>query len=263
MQQRNCQRLQPLSNNPEGAPGSSLQAIKAQQRAREESEKIRLKRVKGAIVLVLQFLLDQGYTGALQTLQQESHVSLQQFCPADNIDLFTIITEYEQYFEFRFNRRPKLFRVIEGAHDFLTEAYKGECMAVRRQQRSASSGTPQRRTAASVNPDRVNYANVAQLGNAPPSGVQEMQRPTGKAPAIARGLALAPKPCTPPSPQRIRGSNQKKSVGNANKPIAVEGTRVDVVPDPQDKNRLSDADEDMFFGRALKPLPTFFYCGAT
>ncbi|ESL06047.1 katanin [Trypanosoma rangeli SC58] len=256
MQQRNFQRLQPLSNNPEGAPGSSLQAIKAQHKAREEDEKIRLKRVKGAIVLVLQFLLDRGYTGALQMLQQESHVSLQQFCPADNIDLLTIITEYEHYFEFRFNRRVKLFRAIEGAQDVLTETYKGECMAVRCR-RTASSGTPQMRPAASVNPDKVNYATVAELGSAPPSGVQETQRFAGKPSPIARGLALASKSCPPHSPQLPRGTNQKKSAWNANGPIAVEGTRVDVVRDSQDKGLLSDADDDVFFGRALKPLPTF------
>ncbi|RNF04509.1 katanin [Trypanosoma rangeli] len=246
-----------MSNNPESTPGSSLQAIKAQHKAREEDEKIRLKRVKGAIVLVLQFLFDRGYTGALQMLQQESHVSLQQVCPADNIDLLTIITEYEHYFEFRFNRRVKLFRAVEGAQDVLTEPYKGECMAVRCR-RTASSGTPQMQSAASVNPDKVNYTTVTELGNAPPSGVQETQRSTGKPPTIARGLALASKSCPSHSPQPSRGNNQKKLAWNANGNIAVEGTRVDVVHDSQGKSLLSDADEDVFFGRALKPLPTFF-----
>ncbi|PBJ71019.1 katanin [Trypanosoma cruzi cruzi] len=256
MQQRNPQRLQPLSNNPDGAPGSSLQAIKVQQKAREEEERIRLKRVKGAIVLVLQFLLDQGYTGTLQTLQQESHVSLQHFCPADNVDLLSIITEYEQYFEFRFNRRVKLFRAVEGAQDVWREAQNGECVAVRRQ-RTDSPGAPARRAAAHANNNKVNYANVANLGSAPPGGLQETQRPGGQPPKIARGLALAQRPPTPLTPQRLRNKNQKKLAGNGAGLMAVEGMRVDVVPDPQGNNNGIEEDEDMFFGRALKPLPSF------
>ncbi|CCD14217.1 unnamed protein product, partial [Trypanosoma congolense IL3000] len=126
-------RLQPLSNDPAIAAGSSLQHIKIQQKVREDNEKTRLRRVKGAVVLISQFLLDQGYTSTLQMLQQESGVSLQKFLPADNIDLLSIIMEYEQYFEFRFNRHPKLFRAREESEEASAEYHGGaEHPSVRR-----------------------------------------------------------------------------------------------------------------------------------
>ncbi|KEG13617.1 putative katanin [Trypanosoma grayi] len=264
MQHKNNLRLQPLSNDTEGAPGSSLQAIKLQQKAREEDERVRLKRVKGALVLILQFLLDQGYTGALQMLQQESRVALQQFCPADNIDLLAIIAEYEQYFEFRFNRRPKLFRVVDGGQDVTTEVQSGECMAVRRRP-NGSAGARQRRLPGNVNLSKVNYANAANLGgDAPPNNVQETQRPPGASPGLARGLALAQKPSTPPSPQRLRPPKKKPVGTDVGGMMGVAGLRLDVV-DPRSPDVVRDGaaaagaanDEDVFFGRGLKPLPRF------
>ncbi|GET86946.1 katanin-like protein [Leishmania tarentolae] len=109
--------LQPLSNTAAPAPGSSLAHIKTQQLAREEEEKLRARRVKGVIVLVEQFLLEQGYHQALQALQQESRISLTQFTAADNIDLLSVVQEYEEYYAFKCQRAPKLYRARGGSVD--------------------------------------------------------------------------------------------------------------------------------------------------
>ncbi|TPP45181.1 ATPase associated with various cellular activities (AAA) family protein [Leishmania donovani] len=100
--------LQPLSSTAAPAPGSSLAHMKAQQLAREEEEKLRARRVKGVIVLVEQFLLEQGYQQTLQALQQESRISLTQFSAADNIDLLSVVQDYEEYYAFKCQRAPKL-----------------------------------------------------------------------------------------------------------------------------------------------------------
>ncbi|KAH9600225.1 AAA ATPase [Trypanosoma melophagium] len=280
MQQKNPSRLQPLSNDPNGSPGSSLQAIKIQQKAREDDERVRLKRVKGAIVLILQFLLDQGYTGTLQMLQQESRVSMQQFSPADNVDLLSIITEYEQYFEFRFNRRPKLFRAVEGGNDITGDMYAGECMAVKRRPNGGSAGLRARRSPGNINLNKINYANVGNLQDVPSSSAQETQKPTAgggaTSPALARGLALAQRPKSPQSPQRQRignsninnnnntnnnnnnNNNKKKAFGvDASGIMEVAGLRLDPAMDAKNPDSARREDEETFFGRALKPLPRF------
>ena len=37
-------------------------------------------------------------------------VSMQMFEPADNIDLLAVVQEWEEYYEMRFARKPKLAR---------------------------------------------------------------------------------------------------------------------------------------------------------
>ena len=44
--------------------------------------------------------------------QAESHVSLDRFDAADNIDLATIVQEFEEFHEMKFGRRPKLVRRV-------------------------------------------------------------------------------------------------------------------------------------------------------
>lgn len=45
-----------------------------------------------------------------QDLQAESHVSLDRVDVADNVDLAGVIHDFEEYYELRFGRRPKLTR---------------------------------------------------------------------------------------------------------------------------------------------------------
>lgn len=93
------------------AKGSSLMSIKMAQKAREEDEKIKLKRRRGVIVMVMQFLQEHGLHRSFEALQAESNISLSKFPPADNMDMNTIFAEYEDFFELKFGKKPKFFRV--------------------------------------------------------------------------------------------------------------------------------------------------------
>ena len=108
---------QPISNRSEPARGSSLQTIKTQQRAKDDEERIKQRRKKGVMVMVLELLREQGYARSLDALQCECGISLGKYCQADNVDLMTIVTEYEDYHEFKFGRTPKLFRAIESGSE--------------------------------------------------------------------------------------------------------------------------------------------------
>eukprot|EP00906_Rhabdomonas_costata_P032956 RCo046403 len=92
------------------AHAPNLLALKVQQEAVELQEKARLTRRRGAIVLMLHFLLEHGYLQTLEKLQQESGVSLQKVCAADNMDLLTVLQEYEDYIQLKFGHKPKFFR---------------------------------------------------------------------------------------------------------------------------------------------------------
>lgn len=106
---------------------SSLATLKLQSKARENEEKQYLEKKRGTLVLVMHHLLTSGfviknyvkiyrYLDTATMLQQECGMSLKQYEVADNVDLQTIICEFEEYFTLKFNKRPRLFRKIECMH---------------------------------------------------------------------------------------------------------------------------------------------------
>ena len=84
--------------------------IKTESRAREVAAKTDAVRKKGALILILSHLADQGYTQSAQLLAEEASLSLAEFVPADNVSLLQVVADYEAYYDIRFSRKPKLFR---------------------------------------------------------------------------------------------------------------------------------------------------------
>ena len=85
---------------------------KYEHQSRLNQEQRRQERGKSLIVLMLQHLVQSGYAGAVEALQAESGVSLGQYEVADNIELLSCLQEWEDFYEMRFGRRPKLVRKI-------------------------------------------------------------------------------------------------------------------------------------------------------
>uniref|UniRef100_A0A667Y2K5 Katanin p60 ATPase-containing subunit A-like 2 n=1 Tax=Myripristis murdjan TaxID=586833 RepID=A0A667Y2K5_9TELE len=66
---------------------------------------------KNLLILIYHHLL--GYIDAALALDQETNVGLRRFEVCDNIDLETVLMEYESYFFIKFQRFPKLTRRAE------------------------------------------------------------------------------------------------------------------------------------------------------
>eukprot|EP00162_Nutomonas_longa_P007730 comp17990_c0_seq2/m.31348 comp17990_c0_seq2/g.31348 ORF comp17990_c0_seq2/g.31348 comp17990_c0_seq2/m.31348 type:complete len:596 (+) comp17990_c0_seq2:81-1868(+) len=94
------------------AGSTSLAQVKAASSARKFEEASLARRKKDTLVLVLRHLADNGYIDACDRLQSESGVSLEAWDAADNMDLLTIIQEFEAFYEIKFGKRPKLARKI-------------------------------------------------------------------------------------------------------------------------------------------------------
>lgn len=62
--------------------------------------------------MILRHLCDGGYLDSVDRLQQESGISLEAWDAADNMDLVTIVQEFETYYEFKFKKQPKLTRKV-------------------------------------------------------------------------------------------------------------------------------------------------------
>ncbi|CAF3820669.1 unnamed protein product [Rotaria magnacalcarata] len=86
----------------------NYQLIKTTHAAREADDQRMENRKKNLIILVLQWLADEGYVESARQLERETNLDVTKYDVCDNVDLYTIIQEYESYFYVKFNRYPKL-----------------------------------------------------------------------------------------------------------------------------------------------------------
>ncbi|XP_072353561.1 katanin p60 ATPase-containing subunit A-like 2 isoform X3 [Scyliorhinus torazame] len=86
----------------------SYQTLKTAHQAREADEIRSEARRKNLLILILHHLTEEGYIDTANTLEQETNLGLRRFEVCDNIDLETILMEYESYYYVKFQRYPKL-----------------------------------------------------------------------------------------------------------------------------------------------------------
>ncbi|XP_041049291.1 katanin p60 ATPase-containing subunit A-like 2 isoform X3 [Carcharodon carcharias] len=86
----------------------SYQTLKTAHQAREADEIRSEARRKNLLILILHHLTEEGYIDTANTLEQETSLGLRRFEVCDNIDLETILMEYESYYYVKFQRYPKL-----------------------------------------------------------------------------------------------------------------------------------------------------------
>ena len=91
---------------------ASFQSMRMASQAKDNEEKKVQERKKALLVLICRHLCDYGYIESAERLQTEGGISLQNVDAADNIDLLNVLQEYEDFYEIRFQRRPKLTRKL-------------------------------------------------------------------------------------------------------------------------------------------------------
>lgn len=92
----------------------TLQEMKTMNKARETEEKRTSDRRRAGLVLSIRFLQDNGYTAAARAAEEQTGISLSKVDVADNINMVTILQEYEEYVHFKFGRQVKLIRKVSG-----------------------------------------------------------------------------------------------------------------------------------------------------
>ncbi|XP_074787326.1 katanin p60 ATPase-containing subunit A-like 2 isoform X2 [Athene noctua] len=90
----------------------SRQTLRTTHRAREADEMRTEARRKNLLILILHYLMEEGYVDAANALEQETKLSLRGFEVCDNIDLETILMEYESYYFVKFQKYPKITRKV-------------------------------------------------------------------------------------------------------------------------------------------------------
>ncbi|XP_073440869.1 katanin p60 ATPase-containing subunit A-like 2 isoform X2 [Dendrobates tinctorius] len=119
----------------------SYQAVKTAAQSREADEQRAEARKKNLLILIMHYMLQEGYVDSANALEQESKLTLRRFEVCDNIDLETILMEYESYYYVKFQKYPKITKKV-GENDgkvFLKPRSGGK---LRRTASNSSQGLP-------------------------------------------------------------------------------------------------------------------------
>ncbi|XP_064295287.1 katanin p60 ATPase-containing subunit A-like 2 isoform X3 [Phalacrocorax carbo] len=145
------------------------QMLRTTYQAREADEMRTEARRKNLLILILHYLMEEGYVDAANALEQETKLSLRGFEVCDNIDLETILMEYESYYFVKFQKYPKITKkVLDTAEN------KQQLRSGRRPRRAASS---------SQNLPRLKHQTVQQpLSKTSPGSTTEFKSSTTESP---------------------------------------------------------------------------------
>ncbi|NXJ71730.1 KATL2 protein, partial [Rostratula benghalensis] len=126
-------------------------------------------RRKNLLILILHYLMEEGYVDAANALEQEAKLSLRGFEVCDNIDLETILMEYESYYLVKFQKYPKITKkVLDTAEN---------------KQQLSAGGRPRRVASCSQNLPRLKHQTAQRpVSKTSPGSTTEFKSPTKESP---------------------------------------------------------------------------------
>jgi katanin p60 ATPase-containing subunit A1 len=87
-----------------------MMKFKAEGESRLQEEKKAAERKRNILVLISRHLINNGYIDAATSLARDCNLGLDKWEVADNIDLYYIVQDFEEYYEMKFMRKPTLTR---------------------------------------------------------------------------------------------------------------------------------------------------------
>nr|XP_038027371.1 katanin p60 ATPase-containing subunit A-like 2 isoform X3 [Anas platyrhynchos] len=144
-------------------------ALRAARQAREADELRTEARRKNLLILILHYLMEEGYIDAANALEQETTLGLRGFEVCDNIDLETILMEYESYYFVKFQKYPKITKkVLDTAEN---------------KQQLRTAGKNRRAASSSQNLPRTKHQTVQRPSSkTSPGGTTELKLSTKESP---------------------------------------------------------------------------------
>ncbi|PNJ01807.1 KATNAL2 isoform 7, partial [Pongo abelii] len=87
-------------------------------------------RRKNLLILISHYLTQEGYIDTANALEQETKLGLRRFEVCDNIDLETILMEYESYYFIKFQKYPKIVKKSSDTENNLPQRSGGKTRRV-------------------------------------------------------------------------------------------------------------------------------------
>ncbi|CAD5121466.1 unnamed protein product [Dimorphilus gyrociliatus] len=96
------------------AEALSYQSLRSANQAREADEHRTETRKRNLLILVLHYLSEEGYLEAATSLSKETNLDMNKFEVCDNVDLETVLMEYESFHYIKFSKYPKITKKLDG-----------------------------------------------------------------------------------------------------------------------------------------------------
>ncbi|XP_065911873.1 katanin p60 ATPase-containing subunit A-like 2 [Dysidea avara] len=91
-----------------------------------EETKVEQRR-KNILVLILHYLTEEGFLDTAQTFEKEVGSNINKYVVCDNIDLVTVLQEYESYYFVKFHKYPRITkRITSSAEDVKTSSHRSK-----------------------------------------------------------------------------------------------------------------------------------------
>ncbi|XP_070543378.1 katanin p60 ATPase-containing subunit A-like 2 isoform X2 [Ptychodera flava] len=98
----------------------SYATLRTSNQAREAEEQRTEQRRKNLLLLILHYLNQEGYRESASNLEKEASITLSRYEVCDNIDLETVLQEYESYYYVKFNKYPKVTKKLSSGTNNVT-----------------------------------------------------------------------------------------------------------------------------------------------
>eukprot|EP00347_Sterkiella_histriomuscorum_P023884 403333052 len=188
--------------------------------------------------MIQKHLINCGYIDAANSLQRECNLGLDKWEVADNIDLYYIVQDFEEYYEMKFQRKPVLIRKNQNEVDPKKQRVNLPKIG------SASSQVNQSRDQMQQNNQQQNIQNQAAVGGILNKAPSSTSYNSGKAPL---GKQKTNQPSTGASTNKH--SQQEELKDN---PFMLEGKNIKNL-----KKEEVDQVDEFFENRIIKPLPDY------
>ena len=229
-------------------------------RMAEEARTEVLKR--NIVVLMLNHLQLYGYVDSASALEAESGVNMARYDVCDNIDLISIVQEFEAFYQIKFGRAPKLIKKLRASS---ADARSGRTKA-KKQTRQPRSTTVASDTALPRidSPPQLNSAHSSR-GKAVPSKPAAPRRPKAKRPGTSdspsstlrdtSGLSIEARPIE----SKMGAATAARGPGRGHPPtVDVRAELAGVIQQATDE---AINGYDHHSDKLLKPVSTFGYTG--
>ncbi|TGZ65306.1 hypothetical protein CRM22_005928 [Opisthorchis felineus] len=102
----------------------SYQTIRSAHQARESEEQRSANRKKNLLLLVMHYLSEEGYVESAMSLSRETNLDFRKYEVCDNVDLETILMEYESYYYVKFHKFPRITKKLKD-HQQMSDSLRG------------------------------------------------------------------------------------------------------------------------------------------
>ncbi|CAH8867171.1 unnamed protein product [Trichobilharzia szidati] len=90
----------------------SYHMMRTANQAREAEEQRTTARKKNLLILVMHYLSEEGYVESANSLSKETNLDFRKYEVCDNVDLETVLLEYESYYYVKFQKYPRITKKL-------------------------------------------------------------------------------------------------------------------------------------------------------